>query len=406
MKVMLLTETLAPGGAETFVVRLANALAARHEVVVVAMHAELVHPAVLKRISDQVVFEPIRLPAKSLLWKVSSLLRKLKVDWSPIHHLIRARVGRLVERYAPDVIHSHLFHADHCASEVSKKAGYSLSHVMTVHGDYAPYSHGEADPQILDFETKVSQIVEHASAIVGVSQEHVEFFAARFPATRPRLHVIYNGYSTFIADDEQQVTANPILPDRTFLFGMVARGVDQKGWAEAVAAFEMLNWPDAALVLVGEGPAIERLRRRTKSGNVIFAGFSDEPLEFIRRFDVCLLPTSFPHESLPTVVTEYLACSKPVIATDVGEIRNMLSTPDGRLAGLLLDFTGEAVVIGELASHMATLLMDSDLRAEFARRASQAFEKFRMEDCLRKYVRLYDHATGRRSRSASSAFSS
>ena len=117
---------------------------------------------------------------------------------------------------------------------------------------------------------------------------------------------------------------------------MASRGVKLKGWAKAIEAFGRLAPGTAELVLVGEGAHLNELRARPVPRGVRFAGFSDNPVDQIADSDVCLLPSEFPHESLPTAVMEYLCCGKPVIATDVGEIGAMIRTPDGQYAGILL----------------------------------------------------------------------
>ena len=176
---------------------------------------------------------------------------------------------------------------------------------------------------------------------------------------------------------------------------MVSRGVALKGWAEAVAAFERRERPGTALVLVGEGAAINDIRKKPIPDSVILAGFSARPLDYIRHFDVGMLPTRFPHESLPTVIMEYLHCAKPVIATDVGEIRAMIADPEGRMAGLLLTLSEGTIFVDELAAAMATMLNDAARRAEFQSAAAGASAKFDMGECVRRYTELYERVTAR-----------
>ncbi len=388
MKLLLLSETLVAGGAETFVVRLANALAANHDVTLAVMHGERVHPDIAGRVSDRVQLELLCLPAKRLLWKLDSALRRAGIDWSPIHALQKRWLARLVDRLRPDIIHSHLIHADRLASDVCREGQSSPRHVLTVHGDYGPYLDGQADPQMLGLEGKIARIVEQAKAIVCVSRGHLDLFTEQFPDCAAKLHMIYNGYEPPPGVDARGRTELG-LPFEAFLFGMVSRGVAQKGWAEAVAAFELLGRPRTALILVGEGPAIDELRRKPIPGGVILAGFSANPLDYIRHFDVGLLPTRFPHESLPTVIMEYLHCGKPVIATDVGEIGAMISTPSGRPAGLLLSLQAGKISVQELAEAMAGMLDEPAAFAEFQAAAGDAFAKFDMGICAAAYERLY-----------------
>ena len=68
MRILLVTETLTAGGAETFVIRLANALAADHEVTIAVLHGEMVNPAIAAKVAASVRVERLRLQAKRLLF--------------------------------------------------------------------------------------------------------------------------------------------------------------------------------------------------------------------------------------------------------------------------------------------------------------------------------------------------
>src|SRR6185437_13149544 len=91
-----------------------------------------------------------------------------------------------------------------------------------------------------------------------------------------------------------------------------------------------LNTEKAHLVLVGESTYLQTLKNNFAQHQTIhFIGESKNPLEWVNIFDVGLLPSTYASESLPTVVIEYLCCNKPVIASDAGEIVNMIQC-DGK----------------------------------------------------------------------------
>jgi glycosyltransferase involved in cell wall biosynthesis len=170
---------------------------------------------------------------------------------------------------------------------------------------------------------------------------------------------------------------------------MASRGVRLKGWATAVEALSRMPVASAELLLVGEGEYLDELRRAAVPPHVHFIGFSANPVDWIMESDVGLLPSEFPHESLPTAVMEYLYCGKPVIATDVGEISAMLSTPDGQRAGILLGFDDQRVSVEELSAAMQAYVDDPGLRERHAALARGAFAKFDMGACAAAYSALY-----------------
>jgi len=388
MKVLLLTETLLPGGAETFVIRLANALTGHADVTVAVLHGELIERQLAAHLSEAVRLRTLTLPAKRSLLKAESASVRLGLGWSPVRHLATRWLRRLLEAERPDVLHSHLFKADLIAAQAVASARTRPAHVLTVHGDYPSLLSGRADPRLPGFRRRMADLFGKVAGVAIISPRHLELLKTCLAVPERKLRTIYNGYVPPTSGFASKTRRDLGLPEDKFLFGMVSRGVDKKGWREAIAAYQQLNRSEAALILVGEGPAIAALRREGVPEGVLLAGFSASPVEYVQHFDVGLLPTLFPHETLPTVVAEYLYCSKPVIATDVGEIGAMIQG-ESELAGRLLPFDGERIRIDELSGAMRELFDDQRLTQNLGRVAVQASAKFDMDRCARAYLDLY-----------------
>jgi len=93
--------------------------------------------------------------------------------------------------------------------------------------------------------------------------------------------------------------------------------------------------PDAWFLLIGEGIAQNDLQQlATQLGiceQTIFAGIRQDIPELLALMDVYVLPSQ--HESLPNAVMEAMACARPVVATAVGGVPELIS--DG-VTGLLV----------------------------------------------------------------------
>lgn len=127
---------------------------------------------------------------------------------------------------------------------------------------------------------------------------------------------------------------------------------------------------DLHLLVVGDGPAIDDLRRhaaeRRVADRVTFVGLV--PRSKIRRhieaFDVALQPKVVPYAS-PLKIFEYMALGLPIIAPDTPNIREILR--DGETALLVQRDRPE-----ELANAIEKLANDAQLRKRLARNAKQA----------------------------------
>jgi len=158
-----------------------------------------------------------------------------------------------------------------------------------------------------------------------------------------------------------------LRPDRRYLLmaGVVNHA---KGSQEFYEAFRRLagTHPDLAAIWVGEGPdrlpLTQRARadglgdRLTITGRVPRATV----LEYMRAADVMLFPSRA--EGLPNVVMEAMASGLPVVATDVGGVREIVL--DGR-TGLLVP----AQDVPAMVAAVDRLLADNALAKDMARGA-------------------------------------
>jgi glycosyltransferase involved in cell wall biosynthesis len=118
------------------------------------------------------------------------------------------------------------------------------------------------------------------------------------------------------------------IADETPLIGIVARLVPIKGHglflraAREVAATR----PDARFLIIGDGELRRHLEMEARSlgvaDRVIFTGFRSDLPAIYADLDVVAL-SSF-NEGLPVTIIEALAAARPVVATDVGAVRDLV----------------------------------------------------------------------------------
>jgi glycosyltransferase involved in cell wall biosynthesis len=126
------------------------------------------------------------------------------------------------------------------------------------------------------------------------------------------------------------------LPDRPVI-GTVARLHRQKGVVNLVrAAPKILSaCPEVRIAVVGEGPQGASLRREAQrlglEGRLLFLGERKDAASFMALFDVFVLPSLW--EGLPFVLVEAAAWGKPIVATAVDGVPEILE--DGK-TGLLV----------------------------------------------------------------------
>lgn len=140
--------------------------------------------------------------------------------------------------------------------------------------------------------------------------------------------------------------------------GTLCRLSTEKNIPRLLRAFAALL-PDRRLrlLIAGDGPeraAVRSLRAELGLDDTVelLGGISDAP-DFLQRIDIFALSSD--SEQLPYGVLEAMACGLPVVATDVGDVRHMLS-PANR------EFVVPVADEGAFSAAIARLVQDPNLR--------------------------------------------
>jgi glycosyltransferase involved in cell wall biosynthesis len=180
------------------------------------------------------------------------------------------------------------------------------------------------------------------------------------------------------------------------VISIVGRLRASKGHALAIAAWHAVlsRIPEARLLFVGDGPERVTLRQQVQRAGlherVIFAGRIDderERVDIVRASHVSLLPSY--GEALPMALIEASACARPVVATDVGGVREVVS--DG-VSGILMP-PGEIAAISDA---LIKLLQDPNLGIQMGQAGRILVqERFDMYNWARQLGNVYTDAMAR-----------
>lgn len=363
-----------------------------HNITIFNFHGDIYNRELKSKIAPDVKVVCATNPVGSLTRFVDSLFLKIGIDFSFRNYFIGKSLQRFLEANKPEIIHSHLFKTDVICCKVANE---NIPVVSTMHGDYAMYYNSISQnekPKLLDFKNKLKFVLQQLKSIVCISKEQEIFFAQEMQSlssTPLQLTKIYNGY-TATENPEVTISRHTLnIPKDAFVFGMVARGIPAKGWEELIEAFTRLNKKNSFLVLVGGSDYVNKLQEKYKNNQqIIYSGTVTNPLEWIKLFDVGLLPSYFGSESLPTVIMEYLYCHKPVIATRIGEIPAMIEY-EKQTAGLLVEIVNGRTDIDQLHEKMLKVYTDKNTYNDLKNATTKCFEQFDMDRCVKAYEEIY-----------------
>ena len=138
----------------------------------------------------------------------------------------------------------------------------------------------------------------------------------------------------------------------------------------ALALLKRRGRPDFQFLVAGDGPEERPLRRRLRRFGIerlfVFLGYVPDLASVLADSDVVVIPSK--DEGIPLILLEALASAKPVVASDVGAVREALDDTCGFLINIAAD---EAE---RLAEAISTLLDQSLLREKLGREGRRRME--------------------------------
>jgi glycosyltransferase involved in cell wall biosynthesis len=180
--------------------------------------------------------------------------------------------------------------------------------------------------------------LQQASFVMTVSRE-LQRQVIALGATPDRTRAVLNGVDRTIFRTRDRAAARLELgvPAESRLILFVGTISAAKGVHELIgAAIRLRNWHEGLrLVCIGDGilrAPLERLIRAENLGSTIVFGGpqpSDRVSRWLAASDLLCLPSY--SEGCPNAVLEALACGRPVVATDVGGISEVLTSDAGVL---------------------------------------------------------------------------
>lgn len=177
------------------------------------------------------------------------------------------------------------------------------------------------------------------------------------------------------------------LPPDALIVGTLANFTGAKGHHLLLEAFTRVaeRFPDAHLVLGGDGPFRAELQGEAEAGHlssrVSFPGNVADALDFCRALDVFVLASDI--EGLPYVVLEAMSLSVPVIATNVGAMAEAVVNGE---TGVLVPRHD----VDALTAALASLLDDPGGRAAMRDATTRHFDsRFDVARMLERHQELY-----------------
>lgn len=352
--VMIAVYSLAAGGGETLPLVLANLLKSKGYAVTVLNCAQA----------------PTEMGVRAMLDRSIPLIELDRLD------LAEAAVRDM----GVELVHSHHAWVDVTLSTLLANSN-EVRQVVTMHGMYEMLDKDALGIHLGILDRRVDRFVYTA-------RKNLDAFDEDF---RKRKGFVRIDNALARGMVQPAARADLGISETDFVLCMVARAIPEKGWEEAIDAVVHANEISSKrihLLLIGQGQEAERLNVKGLPDFIHFLGFKKNIRDYFAMADVGFIPSRFQGESFPLVLIDCLYAGRPLLASAVGEIEEMLSTDDG-MAGEVFELKDWAIDVGPLSAQIANLASDGERYARMLAHVPAAADKFDPEAMCERYEAVY-----------------
>jgi len=299
---------------------------------------------------------------------------------------------RLVRRMQPTIVHTHMSKAGVLGRMAARRAGVPLI-LHTFHGHVLEgYFPGAASRAFLQAERILAR---QSDALVAVSPAIRNELLGLGVGRSDQWYVVPLGLDL----DEFRDRPDPSVARRTLgldpsqqhvgIVGRIAPVKNHQMFLD-VAGEVLSRKGGVSFIVAGGGPLLGQLvqRGRRISENIKFLGWIRDLRSLYAAMDVLVLTSE--KEGTPTALIEAAAAGRPVVATDVGGVRDVV---EDRLTGYLVGSRHVTAMV----TRILALLRSRELSSAMGARARvRAFAEFSGERMGKELAALYRELLARR----------
>ncbi len=293
---------------------------------------------------------------------------------------VYAKLKTVMKGVAPDLIHTWLTRANVLGRLAARGAGFqrvvSSLRVMEVEKSYHRMAERWTGDLARSITVNSSALRDFAVNAIGLPEE--------------KICLIRNGIDTARILDQNLVNSyrHQWAASGKFTVGAIGRFHRQKGVDVLLEAAQAIlkAHPGAQFLIAGDGPEKNNLasqaRRLGIGSSVTFCGWVKGAPEFLSILDLFVLPSRW--EGMPNAVMEAMLAEKPVIATKVSGVPDLIKNEVDGLIVAPEDAAG-------LSQAINRLINDLEFGQELARAARQKImSHFDLKNMISEYEKLYE----------------
>lgn len=320
------------------------------------------------------------LDASGIPWK---LVRGLQRSINPFKDLAAIfEVAGLLKKYKPELLSCHTAKSGFVGRWAAFLAG--VPSLFTAHGWQFAEGINSLQRQIVLAVEKVTSWI--SPRVITVSQYDYDLAVKYKVVPKEKLRLIHNGMPGIPGYEKGKSSQHPV---KLIMIARFQEQKDHRTLLQALKGLEDLPW---VLDLVGDGPLLTEIQDLSAQlgldSRVHFLGQRMDVPALLTQSDIFILSTHW--EGFPRSILEAMSAGLPVVATDVGGVRESVQN----------DSTGYLVKekdISGLAEKLQVLITEEKIRRDMGQAGYRRYiENFTFEAMFEKTKKVYVEVIGKR----------
>lgn len=273
-----------------------------------------------------------------------------------------------LNKFKPDVVHTH-----------GTAGMYTSLWAMTHKVKVLHTVHNMPQFELGKEKRKVMALMYRTGKAIPVGISHtIQHLIAEMYKVKGAVELVYNPV------DIERFACLRKVDDFNGLFITAGRLDKQKNQELLIRAFKRVTEKEkkAKLFILGEGPLRKTLEEKINaehmSDNIELLGNVTNIEQYFAKADAFVLSSDY--EGLPLVLLEAMASGLPIVSTDVGGVKDIVTDN-----GILVDAGDEAA----LTSAMLNLAEDKTVRKKLSENALNNVKQYDVNNIAEQYERLY-----------------
>lgn len=297
------------------------------------------------------------------------------------------KLKTIFKQESPDIVYLHSSKAG-AIGRIALLFNHKIKILYNAHGWYFNADMKERKKKIFAFIEKILAI--KTDKIINISKDEYQSAVKYRIANTKKMCVIENGidFKKFEHSEKyrDETRKKYEIKEEEKVIGVVGRLTEQKDSITAIKSFDLIhkNNKETKFMFIGSGELQKDVQEYARQNNIendmIITGWVKDVEKYIPALDVAILPSRW--EGFGFAIVEYMACDKPIVASDVGGIRNLIKHGENGF----LTTCGDAESI---AKYVEKILLDDKIRDCMIKKNQEDRQKYNIQNVVHEHLKVF-----------------